>query len=96
MIALPDVLEYLSSSVVYLTCANNLYILSSADNFNYAVNEAAVINVSSAVNRKSVLKKLLSEIKAVTGTAGRHQLHIRNAGSIQNTFQELVLNLQFI
>ena len=51
------------------------------DNFNYAVNEAAVINVSSAVNRKSVLKKLLSEIKAVTGTAGRHQLHIRNAGN---------------
>lgn len=51
------------------------------DNFNYAVNEAAVINVSSAVNRKSVLKKLLSEIKAVTGTTGRHQLHIRNAGN---------------
>ena len=31
------------------------------DNFNYAVNEAAVINVSSAVNRKSVLKKIVNE-----------------------------------
>ena len=49
--------------------------------FNYAVNEQAVINVSSAVNRKTVLKKLLSEIKAITGTAGIHQLHIRNAGN---------------
>ena len=49
--------------------------------FNYAVNEQAVINVNSSVNRKSVLKKLLSEIKAITGTAGSHQLHMRNAGN---------------
>ena len=49
--------------------------------FNYAVNEQSVINVSSSVTRKSVLKKLLSEIKAITGTAGRHQLHIRIAGN---------------
>ena len=49
--------------------------------FNYAVNEQAVINVNSSVNRKSVLKKLLSEIKAITGTAGSHQLHMRDAGN---------------
>ena len=49
--------------------------------FNYAVTEQSVINVSSAVNRKSVLKKLMTEIKNITGTAGRHQLHIRNAGN---------------
>lgn len=51
------------------------------DNFNYAVNEQAIINVISAVKRKSVLKKLISEIKAITGTAEKHQLHIRNAGN---------------
>lgn len=49
--------------------------------FNYAVNEQSVIKVSSSVTRKSVLKKLLSEIKAITGTTGSHQLHIRNAGN---------------
>ena len=49
--------------------------------FNYEVTEEAVINVNSAVNRKSVLKKILSEIKAITGTAEKHQLHIRNAGN---------------
>lgn len=51
------------------------------ESFNYAVTEQAVINVSSAVNRKSVLKKLMAEIKSITGTAERHQLHIRNAGN---------------
>ena len=54
---------------------------TTPDAYNYSVNEQAVINVSSAVNRKSVLKKILSEIKTVAGTAGRHQLHIRNAGN---------------
>ena len=50
------------------------------ESFNYAVNEQSVVNVSSGVVRKTVLKKLMSEIKAITGTAGRHQLHKRNAG----------------
>ena len=50
------------------------------ESFNYAVNEQSVVNVSSGVARKTVLKKLMSEIKAITGTAGRHQLHKRNAG----------------
>ena len=50
------------------------------ESFNYAVNEQSVVSVSSGVARKTVLKKLMSEIKAITGTAGRHQLHKRNAG----------------
>lgn len=50
------------------------------ESFNYAVNEQSVVNVTSNVVRKSVLKKLMNEIKAITGTAGRHQLHKRNAG----------------
>ena len=54
---------------------------TTPDAYNYSVNEQAVINVSSAVNRKSVLKKIVSEIKAVTETAGRHQLYIRNVGN---------------
>ena len=70
------------------------------DNFNYAVNEAAVINVSSAVNRKSVLKKLMAEIKNITGTAGRHQLHIRNAGnnalSISDSFAKRLYFTRFL
>ncbi len=60
------------------------------ESFNYAVTEQAVINVSSAVNRKSVVKKLMAEIKSITGTAGRHQLHMRNtennALSISDSF----------
>ena len=56
--------------------------------FNYAVNEQAVINVNSSVNRKSVLKKLISEVKAITGTAGSHQLHIRNAGNNTLNFSD--------
>lgn len=50
------------------------------ESFNYAVNEQTVVNVSSGVVRKTVLKKLISEIKAITGTAERHQLHKRNTG----------------
>ena len=49
--------------------------------FNYAVTEQSVVNVSSSVARKSVLKKLLSEIKSITGTADRRRLLMRNAGS---------------
>ena len=49
--------------------------------FNYAVTEQSVVNVTSGVARKSVLKKLLSEIKAITGTADRRRLLLRNAGS---------------
>lgn len=50
------------------------------ESFNYAVNEQSVVNVSSGVARKTVLKKLMAEIKNIIGTAGRHQLHKRNAG----------------
>ena len=49
--------------------------------FAYAVSEQSVVNVSSGVARKSVLKKLMSEIKSITGTAGRKLLNKRNAGN---------------
>ncbi len=51
------------------------------ESFNYAVTEQSVVNVTSSVARKSVLKKLLSEIKSITGTANRRRLLIRNAGA---------------
>ena len=51
------------------------------ESFNYAVNEQSVVNVASSVARKTVLKKLMAEIKNIIGTTERHQLHIRNAGN---------------
>ena len=51
------------------------------ESFNYAVTEQSVVNVTSSVARKSVLKKLLSEIKSITGTANRRRVLIRNAGA---------------
>ena len=46
--------------------------------FNYAVTEEAVMNVTSGVIRKSVYKKILSEVKAACGTANRKLLAKRN------------------
>jgi len=48
------------------------------ENFNYTVNETAVMNVASGGVRKSVYKKLLADVKAACGTADRKMLANRN------------------
>lgn len=53
------------------------------ESFAYAVNEAAVMNVSSGITKKANFKKLLSEIKAACATDNR-KLIAQRASGIEN------------
>ena len=48
--------------------------------FNYAVNETAVMNVTSGITKKANFKKLLAEIKAACATDNRKLIAKRNGG----------------
>ena len=51
------------------------------ESFAYSVNEAAVMNVTSGISRKSVYKKMLADVKAACGACGRKVLVKRNAAA---------------
>ena len=51
------------------------------ESFAYSVNEAAVMNVTSDISRKSVYKKMLADVKAACGACGRKVLVKRNAAA---------------
>ena len=50
------------------------------ESFTYAVNEAAVMNVTSGITKKANFKKLLAEIKAACATDNRKLIAKRNGG----------------
>ena len=54
------------------------------ESFSYAVNETAVMNVSSGITKKANFKKLLAEIKGACATDNRKLIAKRNGG--RNSF----------